>query len=79
YAEKLHEQQDQYYVKGDSSDARGIRNNNPGNLEASSSNPWVGQTGSDGRFAKFETPEHGIRALGRNLISYQRQGIDTVG
>lgn len=58
---------------------RGIRNNNPGNLEASSSNPWIGQTGSDGRFAKFETPEHGIRALGRNLISYQRQGIDTVG
>lgn len=58
---------------------RGVRNNNPGNLEASSSNPWVGQAGSDGRFAKFETPEHGIRALGRNLISYQRQGIDTVG
>lgn len=58
---------------------RWVRNNNPGNLEASSSNPWIGQTGSDGRFAKFETPEHGIRALGRNLISYQRQGIDTVG
>ncbi|HGN9444691.1 TPA: hypothetical protein ACK0KV_003734 [Raoultella ornithinolytica] len=78
YAEKLHDQQDQYYVKGGKGDARGVRNNNPGNLEASSSNPWVGQTGSDGRFAKFETPEHGIRALGRNLISYQRQGIDTV-
>lgn len=75
YAEKLHEQQDQYYVKGD---ARGIRNNNPGNLEYSKTNPWVGQTGDDGRFAKFETPEHGIRALGRNLMSYQRQGIDTV-
>lgn len=58
--------------------ARGIRNNNPGNLEFSASNPWVGQTGDDGRFAKFETPEHGIRALGRNLLSYQRQGIDTV-
>ncbi|EAA8821717.1 hypothetical protein AHT39_001916 [Salmonella enterica subsp. enterica serovar Isangi] len=58
--------------------ARGIRNNNPGNLEYSKSNPWVGQTGDDGRFAKFETPEHGIRALGRNLMSYQRQGIDTV-
>ncbi|HHS9689901.1 TPA: hypothetical protein ACTW9J_000116 [Klebsiella michiganensis] len=70
-------------VAGDGESAadgpRGVRNNNPGNLEASSSNPWVGQTGSDGRFAKFETPEHGIRALGRNLISYQRQGIDTVG
>lgn len=59
-------------------DARGIRNNNPGNLEFSKSNPWSGQTGDDGRFAKFETPEHGIRALGRNLLSYQRQGIDTV-
>ncbi|HCM1874248.1 TPA: hypothetical protein N3A16_002823 [Salmonella enterica subsp. diarizonae serovar 53:z10:z35] len=56
----------------------GIRNNNPGNLEYSKSNPWVGQNGDDGRFAKFETPEHGIRALGRNLMSYQRQGIDTV-
>ena len=78
YAEKLHDQQDQYYVKGDKASARGIRNNNPGNLEASNSNPWQGQTGSDGRFAKFETPEHGIRALGRNLLSYQRQGIDTV-
>ncbi|EFM2349810.1 hypothetical protein HB533_001058 [Escherichia coli] len=75
YAEKLHEQQDQYYVKGG---ARGIRNNNPGNLEYSKTNPWVGQTGDDGRFAKFETPEHGIRALERNLMSYQRQGIDTV-
>ncbi|MCV5708190.1 hypothetical protein OFN39_01745 [Escherichia coli] len=58
--------------------ARGIRNNNPGNLEYSKTNPWVGQNGDDGRFAKFETPEHGIRALGRNLLSYQRQGIDTV-
>lgn len=58
--------------------ARGIRNNNPGNLEYSKTNPWSGQTGDDGRFAKFETPEHGIRALGRNLLSYQRQGIDTV-
>ncbi|MBI1679456.1 hypothetical protein EMG93_00575 [Escherichia coli] len=58
--------------------ARGIRNNNPGNLEYSKTNQWVGQTGDDGRFAKFETPEHGIRALGRNLLSYQRQGIDTV-
>jgi len=63
---------------GVSGSARGIDNNNPGNLEFSQSNPWEGQTGSDGRFAKFETPEHGIRALGRNLISYQRQGYDTV-
>ncbi|CAI1204265.1 Uncharacterised protein [Serratia entomophila] len=63
---------------GNSSAARGLRNNNPGNIEASSANPWEGQAGSDGRFAKFETPEHGIRALGKNLLSYQRQGYDTV-
>lgn len=63
---------------GSGDGARGIRNNNPGNLEYSKTNPWIGQTGDDGRFAKFETPEHGIRALGRNLLSYQRQGIDTV-
>ncbi len=77
YAQALHKQQEEYYLKGNKN-ARGIRNNNPGNLEFSKTNPWVGQTGDDGRFAKFETPEHGIRALGRNLLSYQRQGIDTV-
>lgn len=56
---------------------RSIRNNNPGNIEFNDNNSWQGQTGSDGRFAKFETPEHGIRALGRNLLSYGKQGIDT--
>lgn len=56
---------------------RGIRNNNPGNIEFNDNNSWQGQTGSDGRFAKFETPEHGIRALGRNLLSYGKQGYDT--
>ncbi len=63
---------------GNSLDARGLRNNNPGNIEASKSNPWEGQIGSDGRFATFATPEHGIRALGKNMLSYQRQGYDTV-
>ena len=62
---------------GNSSAARGLRNNNPGNIEAGS-NSWDGQAGSDGRFAKFVTPEHGIRALGKNLLAYQRQGYDTV-
>lgn len=63
---------------GGGDNVRGLRNNNPGNIEASNQNPWAGQSGSDGRFAKFETPEHGIRALGRNLISYQNKGVDTV-
>ncbi|HAT4984430.1 TPA: hypothetical protein I9786_002833 [Serratia marcescens] len=69
-----------FTAHGNSSAARGLRNNNPGNIEASDKNPWEGQTGSDGRFAKFETPEHGIRALGKNLLTYyQKHGLDTVG
>lgn len=57
---------------------RGIRNNNPGNLEASETFQWQGQSGNDGRFATFTSPEHGIRALGMNLLSYHRRGLDTV-
>ncbi len=67
-----------FTAHGNSSAARGLRNNNPGNIEASDKNPWEGQAGSDGRFAKFETPEHGIRALGKNLLAYQAKGFDTV-
>ncbi|MBW5930447.1 hypothetical protein CFM96_17585 [Klebsiella michiganensis] len=63
---------------GNSSKTLGFRNNNPGNIKVSPSNPWEGQIGSDGAFVKFATPEHGIRALGKNLLSYQRQGYDTV-
>lgn len=58
---------------------RGERNNNPGNLVRGSS-PWDGEVpGSDARFATFATPEHGIRALGKNLLAYQdRHGLNTV-
>ena len=45
---------------------RGIRNNNPGNIE------FAGQEGatSDGRFAQFRTPFEGLRALSRQLLRY---------
>lgn len=57
---------------------RGMRNNNPGNVEAGADR-WEGQTGSDGRFATFETPEAGIRALARTLLTYQdKHGLNTV-
>jgi hypothetical protein len=60
------------------SDPRGVRNNNPGNIEAGKTT-WQGQVGSDGRFATFETPEAGIRALGVNLLTYQeKHGLKTV-
>ncbi|MFP9228790.1 hypothetical protein [Pectobacterium cacticida] len=58
--------------------ARGLKNNNPGNIEFSDKNSWDGQTGHDGRFVQFATPEHGIRALGKNLLSYSRQGYQTI-
>lgn len=68
-----------YATPGTGGSIRGIRNNNPGNLEAREAFTWLGQNGSDGRFATFSTPEHGIRALGVNLLSYHRRGLDTIG
>lgn len=58
---------------------RGMRNHNPGNL-VKGSTPWDGEvSGADARFAAFATPEHGIRALGKNLLAYQdRHGLNTV-
>jgi hypothetical protein len=59
-------------------DARGMRNNNPGNLVA---NEWTaslpGYKGSDGKFAIFDTPQHGALALDQNLAHYGTKGIDT--
>lgn len=63
-------------VSGGSGNARGVRNNNPGNIRKSK-DVWVGQTGNDGAFVTFATPAHGIRAAGRNLLSYARQGYVT--
>jgi len=52
--------------------ALGIRNNNPGNIRYRAVTRWRGQIGSDGRFVRFDTPEHGIRALAVLLCNYQR-------
>lgn len=57
---------------------RGIRNNNPGNIEYGRFARSVGATGTDGRFAVFETMEDGIRAAVALLQSYAARGIDTV-
>jgi type II secretory pathway pseudopilin PulG len=60
--------------------ARGLRNNNPGNVEILvNGEKWKGQTGEDGNFAVFEDMEHGARAMIRMLKTYgKRYGIDTV-
>lgn len=51
---------------------RGIRNNNPGNVRHSGTH-WQGQAAHqpDPNFVSFTTPEYGIQAIARILISYQ--------
>ncbi len=57
---------------------RGIRNNNPGNIEDNGTK-WRGRVGDDGRFVIFDTPENGIRALARTLKTYHKKyGLTTV-
>jgi hypothetical protein len=58
---------------------RGVRNNNPGNIVRSAW-VWDGEVaGNDPRFATFDTPEAGIRALAKNLIAYNdKHGLNTV-
>lgn len=59
---------------------RGIRNHNPGNIERGA--PWQGlaaDQSADDRFAVFESPRWGIRAIARVLITYQdKRKIRTV-
>jgi hypothetical protein len=59
---------------------RGIRNNNPLNIEAGPFTQGLpGFAGSDGRFAKFQMPEQGVGAANSLLDVYQNQhGLNTV-
>lgn len=59
---------------------RGIRNNNPLNIEAGDfTKGQPGFSGSDGRFARFETPEQGLAAAHKLLDIYdQKHGLNTV-
>ncbi|MFP3343515.1 hypothetical protein R0J87_13500 [Halomonas sp. SIMBA_159] len=59
---------------------RGIRNNNPGNIEYTGTQ-WQGldDPPTDGRFMRFVSPAYGIRALTRVLNTYQsRHGLNTI-
>ena len=55
---------------------RGIRNNNPGNIEITG-DVWVGQVanGREKRYVTFSDPLYGIRAIYRVLYSYSRRGV----
>ncbi|MBD1590347.1 structural protein P5 [Pseudomonas typographi] len=68
-----------------SSPKRGVRNNNPGNIDFNPRNNWQGQLGIEvgvpyPRFARFDTPENGIRALAKLLLAYRgKDGMPGVG
>ncbi|WP_340619325.1 structural protein [Xenorhabdus siamensis] len=61
---------------------RGIRNNNPGNIDHNPKNKWQGQLQHDPkiekRFCRFESPEYGIRALMKLLCNYHKGGHNSV-
>jgi hypothetical protein len=60
---------------------RGVRNNNPGNINQTTS-LWNGEIpheeNSDGRFKQFYDYTYGVRALMLNLKSYFDKGKNTV-
>jgi hypothetical protein len=70
------------------STSRGLRNNNPGNIDRSPNNKWQGRMPreqmtvaqrDEKRFEVFASPPWGIRAICVLLISYQdRHGITNV-
>lgn len=64
----------------DVSQPRGIRNNNPLNIEAGGfTQGQPGFSGSDGRFAKFENQDQGIQAANKLLDIYRdKHGLNTV-
>ena len=59
---------------------RGIRCNNPLNIEHSPRNQWQGldDPPSDGRFARFTEPQWGLRAALTVLRNYRKRGIVTL-
>ncbi|HHZ8505643.1 TPA: structural protein [Morganella morganii] len=71
--------------------SRGIRNNNPGNIDYSPRNKWLGELPFNAviepRHSRFTAPEYGIRALFKLLRTYSKypgkpgvgcENIDTV-
>lgn len=52
---------------------RGLRNNNPGNIEKTGT-PWEGQVlpGDDKRFCQFSSMAYGCRALIKTLVTYHK-------
>jgi hypothetical protein len=54
---------------------RGLRNNNPGNIDRQPGVTWQGQhpEQTDPRFVRFVSPVWGIRAMAKVLLTYQHR------
>ncbi len=59
---------------------RGIRNNNPGNIEwiADAARRWRGMVSRDGRYGVFDTPANGVRAIGGEIRANFKRGENTL-
>ena len=60
---------------------RGLRNNNPLNIEYSKNTVWQGEIrpSSDTRFAQFQTMAYGYRAAFKTLFTYiNKYGVNTL-
>ena len=60
---------------GVNADAR-YNDNNPGNIRNSKTTKWTGENTpakQKGGFESFKSMEYGVRALGKNLITYQQK------
>lgn len=53
--------------------ARGIRNNNPGNIRKGEKWQGLAENQTDSSFCVFISPEYGIRALAKVLMNYQKK------
>lgn len=69
----------------DRSISRGIRNNNPGNIDwiADPAKRWDGMIRKEtpaegGRFGVFDTAQKGVRAIGQEVLLDDRRGVRTV-
>ncbi|WP_205954256.1 hypothetical protein [Pantoea stewartii] len=57
---------------------RGIRNNNPGNLNYAGQAGATKEGGENGRFAVFSSMRDGISALHRQIQLYLQRGVNTI-
>jgi hypothetical protein len=58
---------------------RGLRDNNPADMQPPPGVPWAGTVGMDGPFAIFSDTTWGLRALARDLMTnIGSEGYDTI-